>query len=85
MVYKEEHRDLFSVLDDYYLVHCISADFGMGKGIAVEFNKQFDMKNKLISKYSRNDWNERGYCLIEGRVFNLVSKEFYYNKPTIRH
>ena len=48
MTYKEEVRDLFSVPDDYYFVQCISADFGMGKGIAVEFNKRFDTKNKLI-------------------------------------
>ena len=47
MIYKEEYRDLFTVPEDYYLAHCISADFGMGKGIVVEFNKQFDMKNKL--------------------------------------
>lgn len=44
MQYKEEIRDLFSVSEDYYLAHCISADFGMGKGIAIEFNKNFDMK-----------------------------------------
>lgn len=47
MVYKEEKRDLFSVSDEYYLAHCISADFGMGKGIVVEFNRRFDMKNIL--------------------------------------
>lgn len=40
MIYKEEKRDLFSVPNDYYLAHCISADFALGKGIAVEFNKQ---------------------------------------------
>ena len=28
MQYREEVRDLFSVSDDYYLAHCISADFG---------------------------------------------------------
>ena len=50
MQYREEVRDLFSVSDDYYLAHCISADFGMGKGIVVEFNKRFDMKNKLQVK-----------------------------------
>lgn len=27
MTYKEEIRDLFSVPNDYYLAHCISADF----------------------------------------------------------
>ena len=31
MKYKEEKRDLFSVPEDYYLAHCISADFGMGR------------------------------------------------------
>ena len=59
MTYKEEVRDLFSVPDDYYLAHCISADFGMGKGIVVEFNKRFDMKHKLQSKYPNfvNDYH----------------------------
>ena len=47
MVYREEVRDLFSVADDYFLAHCISADFAMGKGIAVEFNKRFNTKTKL--------------------------------------
>ena len=47
MIYREEIQDLFSVPNDYYLAHCISADFGMGKGIVVEFNKRFDMKKKL--------------------------------------
>ena len=37
MIYSEEQRDLFSVSDDYYLVQCISADFAMGAGIAVQF------------------------------------------------
>lgn len=50
MVYKEEVRDLFSVSDEYSLAHCISADFGMGKGIVVEFNKRFDMKKQTAGK-----------------------------------
>ena len=36
MIYREENMDLFSVSDDYYLAHCISADFDMGRGIVVE-------------------------------------------------
>ena len=51
MIYAEEVRDLFSVPEDYYLAHCISADFGMGKGIVVEFNKKFNMKYKLQNKH----------------------------------
>lgn len=84
MTYKEEIRDLFSVPDDYYLAHCISADFGMGKGIVTEFVKRFDMRNKLISQYQRYDWQRKGYCLISGKVFNLITKECYYDKPTYK-
>lgn len=58
MIYKEEKRDLFTVPEEYYLAHCISADFGMGKGIVVEFNKRFDMKRKLQKTYPDylNQW-----------------------------
>lgn len=87
MIYKEEVRDLFSVSEDYYLAHCISADFGMGKGIVVEFNKRFDIKNKLQTKYPNfvNDYHHYKYggmALIEGRVINLITKERYWEKPT---
>ena len=87
MIYKEEVRDLFSVSEDYYLAHCISADFGMGKGIVVEFNKRFDIKNKLQTKYPNfvNDFHHHRYggmALIEGRVINLITKERYWQKPT---
>ena len=88
MTYIEKVRDLFSVPEDYYLAHCISADFGMGKGIVVEFNKRFDMKNKLhakdpdyLDRYNRHRIG--GDCILEGRVLNLVTKERYFHKPTI--
>ena len=87
MIYREEVRDLFSVPDDYYLAHCISADFGMGKGIAVEFNKRFDMKHILRTKYPDyvNQFHRQkrlSDCILEGRVFNLITKERYFEKPT---
>lgn len=88
MVYREDVRDLFSVPDDYYLAHCISADFGMGKGIVVEFNKRFDMKNKLqrkhldyLNKYTH--CRIGGDCILEDQVLNLITKERYFHKPTI--
>ena len=89
MIYKEEYRDLFTVPEDYYLAHCISADFGMGKGIVVEFNKQFDMKNKLQNKYPDfvNEYHHNRYngtAIIEGRVINLITKERYWQKPTYK-
>lgn len=88
MIYKEEKRDLFSVPDDYYLAHCISADFALGKGIAVEFNKRFDLRYKLRSKYPdyliffNRTFPYDGDCIIEGKILNLVTKERYYQKPT---
>lgn len=88
MTYKEEKQDLFSVPDDYYFAHCISADFGMGKGIVVEFNKRFDMKRILQSKYPDylNEFTRYrlgGDCILEERVLNLITKERYFHKPTI--
>lgn len=87
MEFREEKRDLFSVPDDYYLAHCISADFAMGKGIAVEFNRRFDMKNKLKAHYPDylNQWQrekKRSGCILAGRMFNLITKERYFQKPT---
>ena len=88
MVYEEKFQDLFTVPDEYYLAHCISADFGMGKGIAVDFNKRFQMKQRLQVKYpDYQSMFERhrigGDCILEGRVLNLVTKERYWEKPTI--
>ena len=34
MIYKEEKMNLFEAPEDYALVHCISADFALGAGIA---------------------------------------------------
>lgn len=84
MRYKEEKRDLFSVGSEYHFAHCISVDFGMGKGIVIEFNKRFDMKNKLKQAYPNylQTWID-GDCIKEGKVFNLITKERYYGKPTL--
>ena len=88
MIYKEEKHDLFSVPDDYYLAHCISADFALGKGIAVEFNKRFNMKLKLKDEFLNfiDEYMHRykldAECILIDRVLNLVTKERYYQKPT---
>ena len=87
MNYIEKIQDLFSVPEDYYLVHCISADFALGKGIALEFKKRFDMKNLLNSQNPDylEQWikiGDKADCILIGRVFNLVTKERYFHKPT---
>lgn len=80
MELKEIKKDLFTMPEAYMLAHCISADARMGAGIAVEFRKRFqlnqlqmDAKQKLL---------EVGKCYRIGRVFNLVTKSKYWQKPT---
>lgn len=89
MKYKEIIQDLFSNTEEYYLVHCISADFAMGKGIVVEFNKKFNMKTILKTEFPNylDTWknNQTKFdCILVDRVFNLVTKERYFNKPTYK-
>lgn len=87
MIYKEEKKDLFKVSDRYHLVHCISADFALGAGIAATFNRKYDLRSTLKGNYPDYIMNwireSKSYdCLQEGNVFNLVTKTRYYNKPT---
>lgn len=88
MVFKEEVRDLFTVPSDYYFAQCISSDLGMGKGIAVEFNKRFDMKNKMLERYPDGFTDMDGCyefgCELVDNVFNLVTKRRYFDKPTYK-
>lgn len=88
MTYKEEKRDLFMVGDDYYLAHCISADFKLGAGIAVEFVKRFDMRDKLFKLFPNGyevelkHYKINADSILVDRVINLVTKMKYYQKPT---
>ena len=89
MVYREEKRDLFSVDDEYCLAHCISADFKLGAGIAVQFDKRLHVKSKLFDQFPNGnvnywDLHQKGYCIRTGRVINLVTKRNYWNKPTLK-
>lgn len=88
MIINEVRQDLFTVPKDYTFVHCISADFVLGAGIAKEFDKRFDMKYKLKSKYPdyfytfvRHRYG--GGCIYEDGVLNLITKEQYFHKPSI--
>lgn len=81
MLYNEEIKDLFKVGEEYYIAHCISSDAKMGAGIAVPIRKKYKL-NKLQRRVS-NDGNLKvGSCVLVGKVFNLVTKKNYWNKPT---
>ncbi len=64
--------DVFSAAEDSYFAHCISQDYKMGAGIAVDFNKRFELKYKLSRINSKSP-----DCILVDRVFNLITKEKY--------
>lgn len=83
-------KDLFTVPQGYYMAHCISNDFALGAGIAKQFVEHYNMKFKLQeqfrdgNKYDKNkNWGQYvGQALLVDNVFNLVTKERGFHKPT---
>ena len=89
MKYTEKRQDLFVCPEDYYLAHCISADFDMGRGIVTQFNKRFLLGSKLHNAYPcyLRKWQQKKMkydCLICERVINLITKERCFQRPTYR-
>jgi hypothetical protein len=90
MIYHEEAGNLFALdFKEYAFAQCISADFAMGKGIAVQFQRWFNVKNGLKSKYGNflKYWDDpldrgKGWCLYCNNVYNLITKRNYWDKPT---
>lgn len=76
------NQDLFQVEQGYYLAHCISADFSLGAGIAKQFNEKYNMKHKLKNLYYDYEFKNEGNALLVDNVFNLVTKNRCYDKPT---
>lgn len=86
MTFTEVHQDLFTVPKDYILVHCISADFALGAGIAKEFAKRGVKKALQTDSFYSALINKVGKCLITFATdwraeYNLVTKEKYWYKP----
>jgi len=82
MKFSLEKGNLFDVDEKYYLAHCISDDFAMGAGIAVEFENRFNLRSQLRILYPKGMGGAD--CAKIGRVFNLVTKEKYWHKPTLK-
>ena len=78
----EKLGNVFLAPGDYYLAHCISADYALGKGIAREFNAIYDMRKRLNKMYPRTV-DRVGTALLVDDVFNLVTKKFFFQKPTL--
>lgn len=76
-----EKRDLFTMPHGYYLAHCISADFALGAGIAKIFDNVYNMRFKLFRNYDNYEY-DGGDALVVDNVFNLVTKNKCWHKPT---
>lgn len=88
MTITEVKQDLFTVPKDYILVHCVSADFAMGAGIAKEFTKRGVKDYLLADLIALTPEKERvGNCVVSFETgwvseFSLITKEKYWHKPT---
>lgn len=85
MIIEETRGDLFMVPQGYYLAHCISGDYALGAGIAKKFDEVYNMRFKLFRDYAIPDGEKFanvGRALLVDNVFNLVTKERCFHKPT---
>lgn len=86
MFLHEEKINLMNVPQGYMIAHCISADFALGAGVAKQIDDAYNMRemlNLMWGKISgmRDRWSTPA-CLPVANVFNLVTKERYFHKPT---
>lgn len=81
-VIQEIQGDLFETKADA-MVHCVSADFEMSRGIALEFRTRFGCVEELRAEKAgvgdvvslRDDENKRW-------IYYMVTKQRYWHKPT---
>lgn len=69
---------------DASLVHCVSRDMHMGRGIAVEFRQRFGHVRDLLHQGA--DVGQVALLQLNDKrfAFYLVTKDRYYNKPTYK-
>lgn len=71
------------ITENDYIAHCISGDFALGAGIAKEIDKRYGVKKVLKSNpYYKKYQSGVGYVLTTYKVFNMITKEKYWEKPT---
>lgn len=86
MTITEVKGDLFTAPQGCYLAHCISGDYALGAGIAKKFDDVYNMRFKLHKNYpipTGEKFAAVGEAVLVDNVFNLITKPFYYNKPTL--
>lgn len=77
----ELQQCLFSSPPDFALAHCVSKDFVMGQGIALQFKQRFHgvehlkQQNKTVGQVATLTYHGR-------HIYYLITKQKYYEKPT---
>lgn len=88
MIIIERKMDLFKLDNSYTLVHCISEDCAMGKGIAKIFDRKFkDMKRDVFDTLVHNELHYPISIMFLGEkqnVINMITKKEYWHKPTYK-
>lgn len=77
---EEINGDLFSDTTSC-LVHCVSEDLKMGKGIATVFKRMFGGVSELRSQNPTTG----GVCVLQREerfIYYLITKRLYWQKPT---
>lgn len=83
MEYRIIQDNVFNYKNCYY-AHCISRDYALGAGIAVEFNKRYNMREALLKLAKDSPKTLKEKCIEIDNVFNLITKEKYWQKPTYK-
>lgn len=76
-----ENKDLFTMPQGFYLAHCVDAHFELGAGIAKAVNSVYNMRAKLLKHYDSYMYHG-GDALLVDNVFNLVTKNTRWDRPT---
>lgn len=60
------------------ILHCVSADYALGAGIAAQIESRYHVRNilKSTNRYQYPD------CILVNGILNMVTKANYWNKPT---
>lgn len=85
MKFREYHGDILSAPYDYMIVHCISGDMALGAGVAKQLDTYFNCKKQLhhLADLEGRTVLPVGRCYVTDHIANLVTKERYYQKPTM--
>ena len=78
---KEVAGNLFEAPENYTIGHCVSQDFQMNAGIALEFRRKFGQVEEL--KRQKKSVTEIASIIAhQRRIICLITKEHYWPKPT---